>query len=191
MPRPSRLRATPSLLGACLALAAACESPPPSPPPPEEPPTPFVDEGYDLSDVELGRVDGRPVPDGSPLLLDDIVVSCHPGPDPSLDNEDPAAEAEERWIVELTTFGWASVTRGVRVFLWDGTPDDGTDVHRLLFSAPVSMDQDPSGQSPEPYDYDRWDLAIPVVAEASAALTIDGTTLPCTDQGPSPSPSTT
>lgn len=176
---------TPRLLFLPLAAAlVACAEPTPSAPPPlDDPEAPIIEDGYDLSDVELGRVDGRPVPDGSALILQDLAVSCLPGPDPSLDNEDPAAQAHERWALSLTTFGWASVTNGVRVFVWDGGTQEGSDVHRLMYSAPVSMGQVPSGQSDEPYGFDRWELEIPVLAEPTAAQAVQGTVLPCSADG--------
>lgn len=174
---------------ACLIFAAlfvgGCSTPGPAPPLPTVTgePTPPLDEGVDLSNVELGRVDGQPIPDGSMLLMGRLRVDCLPGPDPSLDNEDPAAQAEERWALSLDTLGWASVTNGIRAFLWDGAADPSTDLHRLAFRAGVSMRQVPAGQSVGPYEYDQWSLAIPVLADPVAADSVQGTTLGCSDSG--------
>lgn len=167
-------------------LLVGCDGPPPAqppPPPPTSDATPPIDDGWDLSDTDLGRVDGRPVLEGNALSLEQILVDCPPGPHPSLDNEDPAAQADERWRLELTTRGWASVTHGVRVFLWDGVPDPSTQQHALVFRAPTSMSQDPNGQSSDAYGADRWTHEIPVVNDPVAASAIQGTTLRCSDGG--------
>lgn len=165
-------------------LIAGCTSGPVPPPPvvPGPTPDPPVDEPFDPADYSLGRVDGRPVPEGSSLSLRSLTVDCAPGPDPSLDNEHPAAQADERWMISLETRGWASVTHGVRAFLWDGAPDAGTDLHRLAYRAGVSMRQIPSEQSADPYEYDAWRQAIPVLSDPVAADGVSGTTLPCSDE---------
>jgi len=174
----------------CLVLVVVlgvggCSLPSAAPPVPssEVDPTPPAQDPAAWGDVEIGRVDGQPVPDGSMLLLRQLRVSCLPGPDPALDNEDPAAQAEERWLLRLDTMGWASVTHGVRVFLWDGVADPTSGRHRLAFGAGVSMSQIPAGQSADPYEYDEWSLAIPVLSDSSSAASVDGSTLGCSDDG--------
>lgn|GEM_PF-6477293 len=159
---------------------AACTAPvsPPAQPPGD--PTPSLEQGIDWGDVDLGRVDGEPVLQGSNLSLTELTVRCAPGPDPRLDNEDPGAEAEHRWLIELKTRGWASVTAGVRVFVWDGDTD-ASGRHQLAYRAGVSMSQVPSGQSSAPYGTDQYALTIPVLPDLGDAEAIAGTVLQCLD----------
>ena len=146
------------------------------------PPLPY-DLGRDserqLPSVTL--VDPDPDVPGLPLALDELRVDCLSGPDPAFDNEDPEAQADARWRLELSTRGWASVTLGVRPFLWDGVPNPQTGRHALAWRAPESMQQDPSGQSDEPYVADRWELEIPVFENPELASAVGGTTLRCQD----------
>ncbi len=159
------------------------------------PPLPFDDDDsaqeesplVDL-DVEVGRVDGGSVPQGSPLRLMSMRIDCAAGPDPQVDNEDPLAEAIARWLVSVDVEGWASVTDPARLFLWDGIADPDLATHRLGWPGRQPMAQAPSGSSSEPFGHDRWIQSVPVFEDAITADTVGGTTLSCLDLAGEPIP---
>lgn len=168
-------------LGGVLGCAAAPE--------PIPPPLPFDDDDSAEApplvdqDVDIGRVDGGPVPQGARLGLESLRIDCAPGPDPALDNEDPLAEALARWIVTLEVRGWASVTDPARLLLWDGDPDPVLGTHRLAWPGRQAMEQSPGGSSAEPFGFDRWVQSVPVFDDLQVANTVGGTTLSCLDAG--------
>jgi len=176
---------------AALFTLAGCVAPTDAVPPP----LPFDDDDsaqeerplVDL-DVQIARVDGGAIPQGSPLSLTGLRIDCAAGPDPNVDNEDPLAEAIARWLVTVDVEGWASVTDPMRLFLWDGVPDPDLGTHRLAWPGRQAMAQAPSGSSTEPFGHDRWVQSVPVFEDPVAADTLGGTTLSCLDGVGDPAP---